>query len=132
LPSCRQHLGQDGEFRYLGGETPLDGLIDGLFDGMIDGPLDRRAKALAEKAVRAIGPAQGYVGVDLVLGAAADGSSDAVIEVNPRLTTSYVGTRQLARENLAAAMLAVARGESPPLSFLRRKVEFTPEGRDFP
>ena len=36
-------------------------------------------------------------------------SGDRVIEINPRLTTSYVGLRALARFNLAEALLAVIR-----------------------
>ena len=70
----------------------------------------------------------GYLGVDLVLGEAADGSDDVVIEINPRLTTSYVGLRALARENLAAAMLDVASGRTPRLSFADRQLEFDSDG----
>jgi predicted ATP-grasp superfamily ATP-dependent carboligase len=80
-------------------------------------------------AVAALPLSQGYVGVDLVLGQAEDGSGDRVIEVNPRLTTSYVGLRALARANLAAAMLAVAAGERPDLCFGSEPVEFTTDGR---
>ena len=43
-----------------------------------------------------------------MLGGRPDGSEDAVIEVNPRLTTCYVALRQLARVNLAAAVLTQA------------------------
>jgi predicted ATP-grasp superfamily ATP-dependent carboligase len=53
----------------------------------------------------------GYFGVDLVLGESADGSQDRVIEINPRLTTSYLGLRRLARFNLAQALLRLAQGE---------------------
>ena len=53
---------------------------------------------------------QGYVGIDLVLGSAEDGSADVVVEINPRLTTSYVGLRQLLKTNLAAAMIEAAAG----------------------
>ena len=31
------------------------------------------------------------------------GADDVVIEINPRLTTSYLGLRRLARDNLADA-----------------------------
>ena len=55
----------------------------------------------------------GYVGVDLVLGREPHGSEDAVIEVNPRLTTSYVGLRAAAQANLAEAMWRIAQGELP-------------------
>ena len=52
----------------------------------------------------------GYFGIDMVLGDDADGSRDAVIEVNPRFTTSYVGLRAAANVNLVAAMLHLADG----------------------
>jgi predicted ATP-grasp superfamily ATP-dependent carboligase len=112
LPACRQRLSDDGRFHYLGGELPLVPV------------LDRRARLLAESAVRALGRPRGYVGVDLVLGAAEDGSRDAVIEVNPRLTASYVGLRRASPKNLARAMLDVAAGRPPALSFVAQKVRF--------
>jgi predicted ATP-grasp superfamily ATP-dependent carboligase len=37
-----------------------------------------------------------------------------VIEINPRLTTSYVGLRRLARFNLAEALLRLLVGDEPP------------------
>jgi predicted ATP-grasp superfamily ATP-dependent carboligase len=72
--------------------------------------LSERATRLARQALAALPPAHGYVGVDLVLGAASDGAGDAVIEVNPRLTTSYVGLRAAVRQNLARAMLQAVTG----------------------
>ena len=116
LPPCRQRLSDDGEFRYLGGATPLAP------------ELSRRATALAALAVAALPSVIGYLGVDLVLGDDPDGRDDVVIEVNPRLTTSYVGLRALALENLAAAMLAVAAGEVPRLSFRDHPLEFDADG----
>lgn len=116
LTVCEQRLSDDGHFSYVGGRLPLAP------------KLDRRARQLALCAVEALGPATGYVGVDLVLGGAADGSDDYVIEVNPRLTTSYVGLRAASRTNLAAAMLAVAYGDEPVLSFGGEPIEFTAAG----
>jgi predicted ATP-grasp superfamily ATP-dependent carboligase len=63
--------------------------------------LDQRARDLAWRAISAVPGLSGYVGVDLVLG-----ETDVAIEINPRLTTSYVGYRALARFNLAQALLA--------------------------
>lgn len=117
LPACSQRLTDDGQFRYLGGSTPL-----AL-------PLDLRARALAERAVAAITGLSGYVGVDLVLGDDPAGADDMVIEINPRLTTSYVGLRRLATSNLAAAMLDIAAGRSvSALRFHDGKVEFDSDG----
>jgi tyramine---L-glutamate ligase len=116
LPPCRQRLSDDGEFRYLGGATPLAP------------ELSRRATSLASLAVATLPSAAGYLGVDLILGDNPDGRDDVVIEVNPRLTTSYVGLRALALDNLAAAMLAVAAGEMPRLSFRDHPLEFDADG----
>jgi predicted ATP-grasp superfamily ATP-dependent carboligase len=115
LSPCEQILGGEG-FEYLGGRLPLAP------------PLSARARHLAVDAVKALPPATGYVGVDLILGQAADGSEDHVIEINPRLTTSYVGLRRACRQNLAAAMLAVAAGEVAALSFNDQPVEFRADG----
>jgi hypothetical protein len=101
LPAAEQHLSNDGRFRYLGGCLPLPSR------------LDRRARGLAERAARCVEGLHGWFGVDLILGDAEDGSGDAVIEINPRLTTSYVGLRRLARFNLAEALLAIATGSRP-------------------
>ncbi|MCI0359843.1 MAG: ATP-grasp domain-containing protein [Planctomycetaceae bacterium] len=117
LPPCEQTLGGDGQFAYVGGRTPLPD------------PLALRARNLALRTVRSLPDPLGYVGVDLILGADPDGSGDHVIEVNPRLTTSYVGLRALCRNNLAAAMLAVAQDQEPALSWHDGTVEFSADGR---
>jgi predicted ATP-grasp superfamily ATP-dependent carboligase len=115
LQPCEQIL-ETGTFAYLGGRTP------------IPLPLAERAKSLALAAIAAMPPTTGYVGVDLVLGEQADGSQDVVIEINPRLTTSYVGLRQVCKQNLAQAMLDVACGRLVDLSFREERVEFRADG----
>lgn len=117
LPACLQWLAKDGTFSYRGGMVPLDPA------------LNDRAQRLARAVASAMPPAEGYFGVDMVLGDAVDGSEDFVIEVNPRLTTSYVGLRAIAKSNLAEAMLNVASGEECDLSFDSRRVQFTPDGQ---
>jgi len=102
LPAATQELSDDGRFTYLGGSLPLS---DDLND---------RAQHLALRAIGLIDGLFGYVGVDLILGDAADGSGDVAIEINPRLTTSYVGLRALAKFNLAETMLALALGKPLP------------------
>lgn len=122
LPAMEQILTDDDAFVYMGGEGPLER------------GLAWRAQALARKAIESIGgmPQQnsllGWVGVDLILGDAPDGSGDYVIEVNPRLTTSYVGLRRVVAMNLARAMVDVAAGQtvSPPVA--RHRVRFSASG----
>jgi hypothetical protein len=117
LMPCRQRLSDDGRFRYLGGELPL---------------ADVRAARASELAMRGFGalpPARGYVGVDLVLGDDPSGRRDVVIEVNPRLTTSYVGLRAMCPQNLAQAMLDVAMGNAPELSWRDGVLQFGADGQ---
>lgn len=116
LPACRQHLTGDGRFTYTGGSR------------LLERELTRRATSLADRALDALPPALGYVGVDLVLGKAGDGSEDVVVEVNPRLTTSYVGLRAITQDNLAAAMLENAAGRVASPRFSDAAVEFLPDG----
>jgi predicted ATP-grasp superfamily ATP-dependent carboligase len=111
LPAARQHLSDDGRFRYLGGSAPLPAL------------LQERASALPKQATEAVEGLNGYVGVDMVFG-----EQDAVIEINPRLTTSYIGLRALARSNLAAAMLQIVRGERVDLQWREGGVRFHADG----
>ena len=99
LLPAEQNLSDDGRFHYRGGAVPLP-------------------KTLAERAVRLTRPALdavpgllGYVGLDIVLGEASDGSQDQIVELNPRLTTSYIGLRALARTNLTEMMLQAASGQ---------------------
>jgi tyramine---L-glutamate ligase len=116
LPPCKQCISDDGRLRYLGGELPL---ATGLAE---------RATNLAERAIAVLSPVTGFVGVDLVLGRDPNGREDAVIEVNPRLTTSYVGLRAAAQTNLAEAMLNVAAGNVSPIEFSDRRMEFDSSG----
>jgi predicted ATP-grasp superfamily ATP-dependent carboligase len=118
LPAAEQLLSDDGRFHYEGGRLPLPDDLNG------------RAQRLAERAVAVVEGLCGYVGVDLVLGAAADGSGDRVVEINPRLTASYVGLRALARFNLAEALLTAATGAAlPPLRWREGPIRFWPDGR---
>jgi predicted ATP-grasp superfamily ATP-dependent carboligase len=87
-----------------------------------------RAAALARRAITALPATVGYVGIDIVLGRDPHGSEDTVIEVNPRLTTSYVGLRAAAQSNLAEAMWRIAMGKLQSICFDERPLEFDPAG----
>jgi hypothetical protein len=106
----RQRLRSGRVLAYLGGET------------FWPHPRAAEAVAAARAAVQALARthagARGYLGVDLVIGR----RGATVIEVNPRLTTSYVGLRRTIRENLAGLILDAAAGRGLP-----RRV--TPTGR---
>ncbi len=117
LPPCCQQVTCNGQFRYLGGSYPLSpGLV-------------RRACHLARRAFAALPATVGYVGIDMILTDEGSALADVVVDVNPRLTTSYIGLRQATSANLADTMLAVGRGESRPLFFQAERVQFDAEGR---
>jgi tyramine---L-glutamate ligase len=117
LRPATQHLSDDGRFQYRGGSLPLSAL------------LAERAVRLAREAVAHIPGLQGYVGVDLLLGHAADGGADVALEINPRVTTSYIGLRRLCRANLAETWLRVLCGEEVgPLAWRDGAVRFFADG----
>jgi hypothetical protein len=115
LPACLQRLSTDGRFTYAGGSLP------------INDELACRARNIAMAVVEALKPTVGAIGVDIVLGERAD--DDAVVEVNPRMTTSYVGLRAACAQNLASAMLHVAEGREAQLTFADRAIAFDADGR---
>jgi predicted ATP-grasp superfamily ATP-dependent carboligase len=115
LVPCAQQLSNDGRFQYQGGRLP------------IAPHLAERAIRIATAAVCCVPGLAGYVGVDVVLG---DDGNDWAIEINPRLTTSYVGLRALAKFNIATAVLAAVRGEPlPTMEWDAGPIQFTPNGQ---
>lgn len=108
-----QRIAASAGFRYCGGWTPLE---------------HRLSTAAADAALRtctAIPGLRGYVGVDLVL----TDEGPVVIEVNPRVTTSYVGVRAAIDENLAGMALDACEGRLPGRPVVRRRARFSAAGR---
>jgi tyramine---L-glutamate ligase len=80
-----QDIEAGGPFVYRGGQVPLVH------------PVQARAFEVAQAAVGLVPGLRGYVGVDMIL----TQQEAFLIEINPRLTTSCVGLRQVAQFNLA-------------------------------
>src|SRR5262249_52781479 len=100
--------------RYQGGVLPMPQ------------SMAQRALRLAEQAIDCVSGLHGFVGVDMVLGE----DKDWAIEVNPRLTTSYLGLRALAKINLAESWLSIVRGKVvEPLEWKEGSVRFEPDGK---
>ncbi len=84
---------------YNGGTTPLNH------------KLENAAFATAKQLVESIKGLKGYIGVDLVL----TEKEPVIIELNPRLTTSYIGIQKVVKTNLAQAIInATVKQEIPP------------------
>jgi predicted ATP-grasp superfamily ATP-dependent carboligase len=116
LPPCSQRLSDDARMTYLGGAL------------IAEPALADRASQLARRALAAMPSARGFVGVDLVLGSSAHGDDDAVIEINPRVTTSYVGLRQAVDQNLAQMLLKAVNGEPVAITVRNSNIEFAADG----
>jgi predicted ATP-grasp superfamily ATP-dependent carboligase len=119
LAANGQAISAGSTLSYAGGRTPLDH------------PLAERAIDAAIRTCAAFPGLHGYVGVDLVLT-----SADAVvIEVNPRLTTAYLGVRSAINRrsvggNIAAMAIDACAGRLPASSpRICRHVRFTSAGR---
>ncbi len=108
-----QNISDDGHFQYLGGS-------------LVQKPDHReRIIRLATSAIRGIRGLLGYVGVDALLCE----TGDVVLEINPRLTTSYLGLRQVTRTNLVGCMLACLKGEDFGIDWLDKPVNWDASGR---
>jgi hypothetical protein len=108
-----QWVSASSGFCYRGGRTPFDH------------PLAAAAVDAALRTCAALPGLRGYVGVDLVL----TDAEPFVIEVNPRLTTAYLGVRAVLEENVAGLALAACDGTLPAQLTARRCVRFTAAGQ---
>jgi predicted ATP-grasp superfamily ATP-dependent carboligase len=113
FPVAEQLLSDDGRFFYQGGRIPARA-VD---------PETIQTAALA--ACRCVPGLRGYVGVDLIVPMNQQ-SPPVVVEINPRLTTSYLGYRELAIDNLAERMLPGSR--RGPIEWRAGAVEFDAAG----
>ena len=110
----------DGRFTYLGGRLP-----------------ESREFGTREplNAVRSVNGLKGFVGVDFV--ASEDGETLTVLEINPRLTTSFVALRRLVDPGtIAEAWLGTGMGRKISETFRRaeaseprRIITFSADGR---
>jgi hypothetical protein len=82
--------------------------------------LKEKALRAAQSAVESIKGLKGYVGVDLVL----TENEAFIMEVNPRLTTSYIGLRKVVNFNPAQAIVEAALEERLPESVVTKGYVF--------
>lgn len=79
----------DADSSYNGGTVPFHH------------PSEKEALKIAQTTVESLTDIRGYIGVDMVL----TNEGPTVIEVNPRLTTSYIGLRRVVSFNPAQAIV---------------------------
>lgn len=91
--------GVDKDLKYHGGSLP------------VPPEYNERAHRLVAQAIRTMPPFRGYAGLDMILGPCPEGKDDVAVDLNPRMTSSYVGLRLLLKNNLAQAMLDVIAGK---------------------
>lgn len=131
LPIGEQFLSDDGRFGYLGGQLPAG----------LDDVVTAAVRQLVERCCRTISGLEGFIGFDLLLpnftlpGSSENNATSAtttaspmIVEMNPRLTTSYLGYRELTSENLASRILLPDR-HSSPICWREETVQFRPDGQ---
>lgn len=92
-------------------ETSGDGFVLQACQVNAIADADGRWQMLAEGIAQALPELWGYAGIDLILTA----SGPVILEINPRLTTSYAGLRRATGENPAALTLELLKtGSLPP------------------
>lgn len=103
-----QHISDDGQFQYMGGSL------------VHNAEHRERIIRLATSAIRNIPGLFGYVGVDALLCDA----GDVVLEINPRLTTSYLGLRQATTTNLVGCMLDCVKGDDFKINWVNKQISW--------
>lgn len=115
FPLAEQDVIEQGPFRYRGGRIPQTSF------------LQHEATHLVRKIARQIPGLSGYIGIDLIA-PFRTAEEVVVVEINPRLTTSYLGYRELADQN-PAEYLIPSRCPEEPLRWKPHAVDFTPDGQ---
>lgn len=116
LPIAEQRLSADGQFQYLGGAIPARL------------PTDCAAKVVQafRRVLGSVEGLNGYVSCDVIV-PDRHPLRPVIVELNPRLTTSYIGYRQLCAQNLMELLLR-PRLDEPPLTWKPGSVSFASDG----
>ena len=124
FPIGEQRLSKD--FAYLGGSIPA----------ALPLATETAVRDLVQRTCATISGLNGHIGFDLLL-PEADPTRPLLVEINPRLTTSYVGYRRLSKSNLAerwlrcAGLLSDSKLAPQPSSALKwpaRRIDFDAHG----
>jgi hypothetical protein len=114
FPVAAQRLSYDNRFRYDGGRIPVACSAGGQIERLV------------RRACDTIPGLSGYLGFDILLPYASP-EQPLLVEINPRLTTSYLGYRVLTGDNIAQRLLFPQRRFSA-ICWKNRTVVFQPDG----
>lgn len=111
FPVADQFIDPANGFEYGGGRIP----------SRWNAPV---VQELASRVIESVAGLTGYVGIDLLI-PDSNPSHPLVVEVNPRLTTSYIGYRHLCQQNLARHWLS---DRAAPLTWNQGPITFDSQG----
>lgn len=123
FPVARQLISDDGRFSYQGSLVPAG----------VAPSVQAAAQQIAEQIAGARPGLAGYWGLDLLhvspeqFPETAATAGLMVVEINPRLTTSYLAYRQLAANNLAARWLGLEQSDNEPIRWRTAPVQWLVE-----
>lgn len=100
LPVAEQQLSTDGEYRYLGGRVPAELPAKSAAD----------IQSLMQRLIASLPDLNGYIGCDVIV---PEHGRPLIVELNPRVTTSYLGYRRLCEGNLMERLLFPTRTIAP-------------------
>ncbi len=120
FPIGKQHISWKSGYEYQGGMLPAE----------LNAKVTRSIQKLLERVCDALPGLTGYIGVDLLL-PDSHPRQPLIVEINPRLTTSYTGYRYFTHDNLAERIVD-SETKFPPLSWDSwGRVQFLADGSVF-
>ncbi len=101
-----------------------------MIPGRFDATIQARLGTSVRRACGCIPGLSGYVGFDLIL-PNENPACPVIVDINPRLTTSYLGYRLLTNDNIAERILLPGR-YSVGIDWKDHRVAFSPDGSTAP
>jgi len=117
LPVVHQRISEDGRFQYLGGLLPMN----------LSEQMTRKLQEHLQQFVALLPEWHGYMSIDIIL-PENENEPPIFVELNPRLSTSFIGYRQLTSQNLTERIL-FPRQDFEPLQWGQQQIHFLPDGQ---
>ncbi len=114
FPVAHQDISNNGFFQYAGGTIPFE--KTGSFE----------MKAITENILKRMPDLKGYIGFDFIVPDNKK-SEPVLLEINPRLTTSFIGYTELTKESILGKLIE-NQSSFTPIEWNGTIVEFTSGG----